>query len=196
MNQKSYLFVFVLLILIVSLACMSAGAIATPTPTAQPIQPTQNNDSLGLKTFSDENNLYQIDVPADWNYSQTTGDNYYVDILLSPDEAAKVENIVYDYGKPFSGTQNGQFALYLLNTFYSTTGKEGDIKVTDDAIMQDGSERLTWASRGGGYSGVSFFEIRGNDRSTFLMFTVYWLDSAEEQYLDTVNAILQSYRVP
>lgn len=208
MNQKGYLrlYTFMALILIVSLAC--TGGVATPTPQvplsnpptrpAQPVQPVQpsNNSSSGLKTFTDQNDLYQIDVPANWTHSQTTGEYYYADILLSPDEAVKVENIVYNDGKPFSGSQNGKFALNLLHKFYSSTGEQGDIRVTDDAIMDDGSERLTWVSRGGGYSGVSFFEVRGDDRSTFLMFTIYWLDEAEGQYQDTVDNVIASYHVP
>ena len=215
MKQKSflYLFAFLAFILIVGLACSSLTTSPTQAPaTNPPVQPQQpsnsgdqptpeqsssgNTSSGGLTTFTDKNKLYSIDVPSDWVQSQNSGDYYYADIFASPDKAAKVENLVYNDGTAFTGSQNGKFALYLLNTFYSNTGKEGDIKVTDDAIQKDGSERLTWTSRGGGYSGVSFFEIRGSDRATFLMFTCYWLNSAENQYLDTINAIIASYRTP
>jgi len=199
MHQKSffYPFVFIMYALGINVACSN---IAAPTPTQTPVidappQPA-NHGSSDLKTFTDQNNLYQVDVPADWTHNQRTGENYYLDILLSPGETVKVENIVYNNGKAFTGSQNGRFALDLLNKFYSETGREGDIRVTDDSIMDDGSERLTWTSRSGGYSGVSFFEVRGNDRKTFLMFTVYWLDSVENQCQDIVNNIVRSYHIP
>jgi len=208
MDQKgnSHFLVFIALVLVAGVAC--AGGAVAPTlqapvsiPPTQPILPTQppqpsSNNSAELQTFTDQNNLYQIDVPGDWAYEQATGEYHYADIFLSPDEAVKVENIVYNDGQAFSGSQNGKFALKLLNTFYSETGREGDIRVTDDAVMDDGSERLTWSSRSGGYSGVSFFEVRGGDRETFLMLTVYWLDSAESQYEEVINNIVGSYRIP
>ena len=106
-----------------------------------------------------------------------------------------IENIVYDDGERFTGNQKGKFALYLLNTFYSSTGKEGDIKVSDDSIMKDGSERLTWSSKGGGYSGISFLELRSNG-TTFLFFTVDWGDAVKDTYIDTLNYVIESYTIP
>lgn len=221
MNKQGLLrlFAFVALMVMVSLAC-SGGASPTqapiqqptlvpqqpsqPTPVPQqPSQPTpvpqQPSNSGGLQTFTDQNKLYAIDLPADWTYEQTvdqTNNYYYIDTFTSPDENALVENIVYNDDKPFTGKDNGQFALYILNQFYSNTGKEGDIRVSDDSIQKDGSERLTWSSKAGGYSGISFFEIRGNDRKTFLMFTVEWSNSAEDQYSDPLNDVIASYRIP
>ena len=82
----------------------------------------------------------------------------------------------------------------MLHQFYSDTGEEGDIRVSDDSIQKDGSERLTWESKGGDYSGISFFEVR--DRTAFLMFTVWWDNDYEDQYLDLLNSVIESYRVP
>ncbi|MFZ5878499.1 MAG: hypothetical protein ACOY0R_03945 [Chloroflexota bacterium] len=157
----------------------------TPSPTEE--QPT----SGGWTSFTDENDFYTIQVPADWDYSHEIGNYYYIDQFKSPDEQALVENLVYDEGAAFTGNVNGKFALALLHTFYSNTGKEGDIRITDDNIQPDGSERLIWQSRGGGYSGISYFEVR--NKTTFLMFTVEWINSAEDLYLDTLNAVIESY---
>ena len=213
-NQVSIrVYAFVAVLMTASLAC---GAISTPTPAPVPVQPTQvppqptaippqpTAETVqqpdqpvttgGIKTFTDQNELYSIEVPSDWGYSQTTGDYYYIDQFQSPDELALVENIVYDEGTVFSGGTNGKFALYLLNTFYSSTGKQGDIRVTDDNIQKDGSERLTWISRDGGYSGISFFEIR--NRTTFLMLTVEWSNSARDEYFDTLDQVIVSYTTP
>ena len=136
-------------------------------------------------------------MPWNWNYSQTVdsaNNYYYIDTFTSPDQKALVENIVYNDGKSFTSNDKGKFALYLLNTFYSKTGKEGDIRVSDDRMMEDGSERLIWTSKAGGYSGISFLETRGTD--TFLLFTVEWVNSAEDQYKATLDAVIASYRVP
>jgi hypothetical protein len=215
-------FVFVLVVMaVVSLACsVFSGGQDIPTtapdvqqpatqppqvqpPTEQPIastpiDSTSNDSTGGYVTFTDQNNLYSIEVPADWVYSQTVDtqdNNYYIDTFKSPDEGAVIENIVYDDGTAFTGNQKAKFSLYLLNTFYSSTGKEGDIKVSDDSIMKDGSERLTWTSKGGGYSGLSFLEVRGNG-TTFLFFTVDWGNDVQDTYIDTLNYVIESYKIP
>lgn len=214
MKAKGFVFIFLLMVLLlaVGLACSGASNPApaiTPIqqgqpnqpaqtkPTPVPQQPTQppSNDSGGLKTFTDENNLYTIQVPSDWIYSQNTGDNYYIDQFKSPDEQALVENIVYDDGTTFNGSQKGKFALQLIYQFYSKTGTSSDIKITSDQLMDDGSERLLWESKAGGYSGASYFETRAG-RTTFLMFTIEWLNDAEDLYLDTLNEIVASYDIP
>ena len=207
----------VLITAIVSLACQALAGSPEPTsvpnPPTQPpalqeptpqevveVEPTQQpeSDSGGFIVFTDQNDLYSIEVPTDWEYEQTydAEDNYYyIDTFSSPDGGAVIENIVYDDGTPFTGNQKGKFALYLLNTFYSTTGREGDIRVSDDKIMPDGSERLTWTSEGGGYSGISFLEVRNNG-TTFLLFTVNWGNSVEDDYIDTLNYVIESYSSP
>ena len=218
---KPFVFAF-LIVAVVSLACgLFTGA---PTPEEPPVQeqpveqspvepppteetqsepvqeepqPSESSDS-GFVLFTDQNGLYTIEVPADWTYEQsadTENNYYYIDTFTSPDGGAVIENIVYDDGERFTGNQKGKFALYLLNTFYSSTGKEGDIKVSDDSIMKDGSERLTWSSKGGGYSGISFLELRSNG-TTFLFFTVDWGDAVKDTYIDTLNYVIESYTIP
>lgn len=215
MKTRSFvvLSAFVLFVFAVSLACNAVtGAPATKTsvptnvvvrateavsqPTAAPTVESgiTPSSSGGFTTFTDQNNYYQMEVPSDWNYSQSTGDYYYIDHFKSPDEKGLIENITYDDGTPFSGSQNGRFALDLLNRFYSNTGTTGDIRVSDDSIMKDGSERLTWRSKSGGYSGISYFELRG--RTTFLMITIEWVDSAKDQYFDLLSTVIESYRLP
>jgi hypothetical protein len=211
-------FVFILAVMaVVSLACSrgSGTPVPEPTPVVAPTQPpvqqptpqeavveqpTQAPDtaSSDFFAFTDQNNLYTIEVPGDWKHDQTfdTENNYYyIDTFTSPDEGAVVENIVYDDGTAFSGNQKSKFSLYLLNTFYSSTGKEGDIKISDDSIMKDGSERLTWTSKGGGYSGISFLEVRSNG-TTFLFFTVDWGNDVEDTYRDILEHVIESYTIP
>ena len=204
MNDRGYkyLFAFAAFMLAVGLACYGGSTPAAPTqppaqvggnassPTAEPAV----NSSGGFVTFTDKNDYYQIEVPSDWKYETGSGDNYYIDSFKSPDGQALIENIVYDDGKPFPGGSNGKFALQILHQFYSKTGKEGDIKITDDAVQKDGSERLIWNSKEGGYTGISFFEVRNH--TTFLMFTVEYVNEAKDQYLDLLNGVIASYSVP
>ena len=210
---KPFLFLIVLLA-ITGLACQAFTGSSEPDPvqpqpsvqeepqqpaeepTEQPPEPqqqpsTSNGDYV---LFTDRNELYQIEVPGNWLKSEDIGESHYIDQFKSPDGNALIENLVYDDGDPFTGRSNGKFALALLHAFYSTTGEEGDIRVSDDRIMPDDSERLTWSSREGGYSGMSFFEVRNS--TTFLMFTVEWLDDAEAEYLDVLNHAIETYVVP
>jgi hypothetical protein len=214
----SFMLVIVFSVLVVSLACVGGTTTVTtaqppaPVQTQLPQQPQvtqppqatqlpQGTDTAqglgGLTTFTDKNNYFQIQVPSDWKYEQTTdkkNNYYYIDTFTSPDDGAVVESIVYDDGTPFTGNDKSKFSLYLLNTFYSKTGQEGDIRVSDDSIQKDGSERLTWTSKGGGYSGISFLETRGS--TTFLFFTVDWGNSVKDQYFDTLDKVVSSYTTP
>jgi hypothetical protein len=63
----------------------------------------------------------------------------------------------------------------------------------DGQVQADGSERLTWESSSGEYSGISFLETRG---TTFLLFTVMWDDAYEDVYFDTLDYTVSSYSVP
>jgi len=222
-KRRSVFFPFVaFLVFVISVGCLCSGLGdgGTPTQAPPPVQPTvqqqptqpqveqpteapvtdepvSTNSSGGLITFTDENDLYAIDVPADWEHTHTVDEdkgNYYFDTFTSPDQGAVIENIAYDDGTAFIGSQNGVFALYLLNTFYSKTGREGDIRVSETKTMQDGSTRMTWTSKGGLYSGISFFEVR--NKTTFLMFTVDWGNAVEDQYFDILNTVIESYRIP
>lgn len=107
-----------------------------------------------------------------------------------------MESLVYNDGTSFVKSQKGQFALELINTFYSSTGQVGDIKVTGDQLMPDGSERLEWTSKGGGYSGMTFFETRGEDNSTFLMLSAWWMNDTDQATLDIINNAIASYHIP
>ena len=194
------------LVLAVSLACstLAPTPTVTPEPTATPeptpeAAPTDSASisSSGLITYTDVNNYLAIDVPAAWEHSQAVDSekNYwYWDVLTAPDGHAKVESVVYDDGTAWKGSQNGRQALYMLHKFYSSTGEEGDIRVSGDSIMKDGSERLTWTSKGGRYSGESFFEVR--NKTAFLMFTIWWDDDYASQYTDVLQGVVSSYRRP
>lgn len=207
-----YLFAFVVFILAVGLACSALSpSPATPAPqqpvvntndsgstqpqaTDVPQQPATASSSSDYVVFTDKNKLYQIEVPGNWKQDHTTGDHYYIDAIKSPDGNAVIETIIYDDGTAFVNGQNGKFALYLLNTFYSKTGKEGDIRVTDDKIEKDGSETLVWLSKEGGYSGISNFEVR--NKTTFLMLTVNWGNDFKDQYSAALSHVFDTYAVP
>jgi hypothetical protein len=211
MKQYRALLAFAALMLMVSLACGAFGSadptVAPPPTKSGPSQPqapsdpsnaNQGNGSSDLVTFVDQNDLLAFDLPGDWLYENVPGEDgtYYIDVFTSPDESAKIESLVYDDCTAFTGSDNGRFALYLLNTFYSNTGGEGDIRVASDQIMDDGSERLEWSSKSGGYSGVSFFELRGNPKTTFLMLTAWWDNNTDQAVLDSIDNAISTYYIP
>jgi hypothetical protein len=185
--------------LAVGLACGSSTPAAGPTqaPAATEAPASSSTSSSEQVTFTDQNKYLEFDLPGDWTYSQdkdTTNDYWYWDAFKSPDKHAGVESVVFDDGTAWTGGQSGKQALYMLHQFYSFTGKEGDIRISDDSMQKDGSERLTWESKGGKSKGISFFEVR--KRTAFLMFTVWWDNDFESQYSDRLNAVIDSYRVP
>ncbi|MBI3170765.1 MAG: hypothetical protein HYZ22_19970 [Chloroflexi bacterium] len=219
--MKSYrtLFGLMALLLAVSLACGGSG-----TPTANPTLPPvptnppaqvdqgqtqdqgQQQPSNGIVTFVDQNNLLAFDLPGDWTYEHTDhGDAIYIDVqaytdtFTSPDESAIIESLVMfaDQGVKVNNSTSQAVALDILNTYYSSTGtNNGDIRISSDQIMQDGSERFEWTSKGGDYSGVSFFEVRGDDKRTWLMWTAWWSNSVDQSVLDIVDSAISTYTIP
>jgi hypothetical protein len=212
-SKYHMLFAFVVLLLAVGLACKGGATIpAATSPATKPpsvAQPTKASEpasadtptasagnSSDFVTFTDKNKLAEFDLPKDWTHENGSGTHYYYDTFTSPAGNAKMENLVYNDDTPFVANQNGKFALGLLHKIYSSTGKEGDIKVSGDAIQADGSERLAWLSKGGGYTGLSFFEIRGDDKKTFLMLTAWWKNDADQATIDIINSAIASYHIP
>jgi hypothetical protein len=155
--------------------------------------PTQS-PNIKLTTFTDQNKYYQIQLPSDWIHNQTSGSHYYVDTFISPDGNAVIQNIAYDDGTPIANSTHAQFALDLLNKYFNSTGGTGSITINDTSMMNDGSERLYWASAATDASGISFIEVR--NQTTFLTFTVEWKDKYKSQYFNILDQVVASYTVP
>jgi hypothetical protein len=218
MKQYRFLFVFAAMLALAALACNGGrtptpvSQISPPTDAPQDINPTpddiintpapsdnqQVDSSSGIVTFVDDNNLFSFDLPGDWTHSNSFNedDGVYVDRFESPDGTSFIENITGFSKTTLSGSSNGKIALYFIHKYYSATGAEGDIRITSDQIQPDKSERLMWNSTSGGYSGISYFEVRGADRKTFLMLTVWWNDGTDQATIDIINQAIESYRVP
>lgn len=141
-----------------------------------------------IYTFEGPAGLFTIDVPTPWEYERTDSDVVIVDSFYAPDGHAVIQNIAYDDGQEISRSEAGAFGLELLRSYYAQ-----DIHILDDQVQPDGSERLMWASSGGGYRGTSFLETRG---TTFLLFTIMHDDAYEDIYLDTLNYTVETYTVP
>ena len=142
-------------------------------------------------TFTGPNSLFTIDVPTAWSYSSDTSVQYFViDTFLSPDGHAAIQNIMYDDGTKVAGKDLAQFALNILNQNYSSGG---GVKVSEEKQQPDGSDRLTWTTRQGGLSGITFIELRG---TAALMFSVLYDDPYTDAYLPVLNTTIGSYNVP
>lgn len=219
MKQYKVLFVFIALMLAVSLACQGLTGPEAATPTTAPAQPQppsnnnppannppsnnpppSNGNSSDVITVEDQNKLYMFDIPGDWSYEASDlGNAIYSDVYMfadtwtAPDGSAVVEGISgRSEGFDFDGTTSTRVALDMLNYYYSFTGKEGDIKISKTSTAEDGSTRFDWESRGGDYSGISWFEVRGT--RTFLMWTVDWGNGADQAILDTIDNAINTYQ--
>jgi hypothetical protein len=117
-----------------------------------------------------------------------------VDTFSAPDGNAVIQNIAYDDGTSISGSTNAQFALNLLDKYFSANGQTNAITINDASMMDDGSERLKWTSASIDASGISFVEIR--NQTTFLIFTVEWKNQYKSQYFNTLDQVVASYTVP
>ena len=202
-----YLLGFVSFIAATGIACQALFPTPTPIPTSTPAPTeaplptatTAANDTTKFTTFTDQNKDYQIQVPADWTHKSSSGQDYYWDTFTSPDGGAVVENYTYLKGTSAGGTlwndaEMKKYAMQVLDKYYSKTGQPGDVEVTEVKPQSDGSVRLTWDSKGGGYSGLSYYEMRD---TRFLLFTVDWGNGYKEQYIDVLNQVIASYqRVP
>jgi hypothetical protein len=139
-------------------------------------------------TFYGPGDLFTIEVPIAWTFESEEDESIIIDTFSSPDEHAFIQNITYDDGTEISRSDAGAFALGLLKEIYAE-----DIQISDDQVQSDGSERLTWRSPSGEYSGISFLETRG---TTFLLFSVLWDDAYEDYYIDTLDYTIGTYAVP
>ncbi len=218
MKPYRMLFAFVVLMLLVSLACLGSTATPAPAPTIPPpptkgsseLNPPSNpssdnltpsgGNSSGFVTVEDQNKLYMFDIAPDWSYeANDLGNAVYSDVYMfsdtwtSPDSSAVIEGISgRSDGFNFDGTTSTRVALDMLNYYYSSTGKEGDIRISKTSTAKDGSTRFDWTSKGGDYTGISWFEVRGT--RTFLMWTVNWGNGADQATLDMVDNAINTYQ--
>jgi hypothetical protein len=144
-------------------------------------------------TFTDQNNLFQFDVPLTWTNSYDEATNIHSDSFTSPDGHSIINNITYDDGTATSKSQAGDLARQILNNVYTNGANDIKIPTGGDKVQPDGKERLIWTSRSGGYSGISIFETRG---TTFLMLS--WLvdNGYEEMFGPVFDNTLSSYSIP
>jgi len=215
MKQYRTLFAFMALMLAASLACIGGNVDPTAVPippaaTSAPAQPNppvvpaadtpSSGNGSGVITVEDQNKLFTFDIPANWSYEASDlGNAVYTDVYMfadtwtSPDESAVIEGISgRSEGFNFDGTTSTRVALDMLNYYYSYTGKEGDIRISETSTAKDGSTRFDWESKGGDYSGISWFEVRGT--RTFLMWTVDWGNGADQATLDIVDNAINTYQ--
>ena len=189
---------------LLTLLAMAGLACGSPTPTAEPA-PTAATEAPAVEepgtrewvTFTDEKDYFAIEVPADWEYLQTVDDensNWYWDVFTAPDGHARIESIVYDDGSAWTSGDTDPTFRSWLHQFYGSAGQEGDILISEYSTQKDGSERLTWESMGGKYSGITYVEVR--KPTAGLMFTILWDNAYENEYADVLNQVVESYRVP
>jgi hypothetical protein len=139
------------------------------------------------------NNIYEIDIPQPWAHTREEPADMAVDTFLAPDQNSAIQILVYDDGKTkMNQAIAGQVALSVLNQSY-TNGAD-DIKIISDKPGQaQGTERLDWKSKTGGYQGVTFFQGRGN---TLVLLSFLFVNGYEDDYQFMVDYTMSTYILP
>ncbi len=139
-------------------------------------------------TFKSPGDFFTMDLPLAWNYTSSDTDTTYLDRVDSPDGNAFIESLIYDDGTQYSKTDAGKITLGLLRNAYAS-----DLRVTDDKVQRDGSERLIWHSASQKVTGVTFFETRG---TSLLFLTMVATDDTFDLYNHMFNRLLSTYVTP
>jgi hypothetical protein len=143
---------------------------------------------LWVYTFTGPDELFTIEVPTAWRYERSESDATIVDAFTAPDGHAVIQNITYDNQDSLSRGEAGALGRRLLQEFYAA-----DLRIIDDQVQADGSERLIWESASGGYRGISFLEARD---AIFLLLTTMYDNAWEEVYIDTLEYTISTYTIP
>jgi hypothetical protein len=91
----------------------------------------------------------QLDIPEAWTHESQVREYSSLEIFTSPDQHAVLQAIVYDDGKEINKSVAGKFALVLLGNYFTQ-----DLWVTEDRLLPDGAEKLSWNSPEGGFQGT------------------------------------------
>ncbi len=133
--------------------------------------------------------LFMMNVPAPWYFVSDSDALSTFDSFVAPAEDAGIDVIAVFSPDAVSNTLAGDVTLGLLRDFYAS-----DLRVTDDQVMPDGSERLVWYSESQGILGVTFFEVR--DTNTYLFLTMYTQAEYVDLYTPLFDDLLNTYVVP
>jgi len=139
------------------------------------------------RTVSSREALFEIEVPTSWGrYIDTAAvEKTVVEGYVSPDKRASVQIAIYQQGTflrqdaKANNTREIMFALYGY-----------DLKNSDDRVLPDGRERLTWYATGKDISGITDFDTYVN---TLYLFTIVWEPSSEIFYLPILTDIQESF---
>ena len=137
-------------------------------------------------TFAERHGLFTIDVPYAWTHMAYEPDFGTAEQFSSPAEDSHIGSIVVDTTQYGLASDTDEAAAFLLQRYYATT----DIVITSSEPRPDGSVRLDWYSPNGGYSGLSYYETRGDD---FLMLSWTVANDRYAEYLPVWETVVNSY---
>ncbi len=184
----------ILLAFIISLACNVITPKATSSTSSEPVlkvnPPTEKVESHpssklvdGWVTFTDEDNLYTIDIPKNWltgHWSQE-GLDYLVDNFQSSDSKSYLEVFISDDGRPFpEADEKYTYALSVLERLYSK-----GVKVEKRTVEENGKEVVIWNSQNNRY--ISVYDV--TNETSFVMLTIFGYTSENESSKDTKEII-------
>ncbi|HEY60083.1 MAG TPA: hypothetical protein G4N92_05300 [Anaerolineae bacterium] len=154
---------------------------------AQPPAEAQSASELVASPYTAPENLFHLNVPGTWNFNKDTEiiDNTVVESFVSTDTHAVVQIVVNECGENVDQLEKGHITLDFMKRLYPS-----DLRIAYDTVLPDGRERLDWWSYLDEISGTTFFD---RHRNHLYMFTVYYDDDYEKQYLPTLNEVIDSF---
>jgi hypothetical protein len=206
MKQKGTILLISMLVAMLILACGGGTSVATSAPqqeepaateaavteaatsdTAATEAPAATEAAAEWIVYSDAEGFISVEIPGAWTHETKEDGNVFADNFYPEEGGAYVQNMIYDDGTTWNQSMAGQVALIVLNQAY--TDGAGDIKISKDEPQSDGSERLTWTSKAGNYSGVTVFKASGKK---LILFSVLYNNDAKDYYEDQVNHVLET----
>jgi len=136
--------------------------------------------------YTAPNELFELTVPLAWMiFSEEADSETWVETFVAPTADALIDVIVISLEEGEVDIQAaGKVTLLVMREFYGQ-----DLRVTDDQVLPDGRERLTWTT--GAHRGITFFDVP--TPSTYLFLTVGADKDKWELYAPMFDEILETY---
>ena len=164
------------------------AAVVEEPAVAEPVAEEPIGDSLTFYTSPED--IFTIEVPAGWakETDNETIEDTVIETFTAPDGNASVQVLVNEVASDTTAVEKGQYTLDYMKRLLGE-----DLRIATDVQLEDGCERLEWWSDKKGTTGMSYFDIFKNH---LFVFTVWYDDDYEDDYILTLNDVADSFTYP
>lgn len=140
-----------------------------------------------MRAYQSPNAQFSLTVPMGWTLTQASEgpQRAILDQVVSPDEQAAVEVLVYDAADELKSVDIGQVAIPLMKALDGE-----DMRIRANEVLPDGRIRIDWQIDKEALRGFSFF---WQDNSTVYILTFKYSDKNSAAYEDTVRRMGDSF---